>query len=265
LNGLNEFLVSAIRSKIGITAYLSREAPLDDVQKLRDEISAISGVKSVEYTSQEEAFKKFIEKHKNNSVIMKTLDIVGEDSLPASLTIRAATASEYESVANFLKRDSLKGLIDEFNYSEEEVIIERLFSITSNVKNAVLIFGLCLIFVVFLITFNTIKIAIYNAKEEISVMKLVGASNFFVRGPFIVQGILCGVAAAFFSLIFFFTLSYFLTPKFLALTSDVSSGGFNLLEYFKNNFLIIAAIQFITGIGLGVISSALAVRKYLIV
>ena len=114
-----------------------------------------------------------------------------------------------------------------------------------------------MIIISIIITFNTIRLAIYISRDEISVMKLVGASNTYIRGPFVVEGMMYGLVAAIITLIIFYPFTYKLAP----FTEQVFS--INLLSYYLSNFGQIFLVITTFGISLGVVASYLAVRKYL--
>jgi len=108
------------------------------------------------------------------------------------------------------------------------------------------------------ITFNTIRLVIYTAREEISVMRLVGASYSYVRGPFVVGGIFYGVVATIFTLVIFYPLVLWLGP-----TTESFFGSINVFDYYISNFGQLFLVLLLSGVVLGGVSSFLAVRKYL--
>jgi cell division transport system permease protein len=120
------------------------------------------------------------------------------------------------------------------------------------------VLSLVLALIAFLVAFNQVKLAIFNSREEIAVQRLVGASNWFIRGPFLVQGIISGFLAVLIALLIFFPLLFFLGPKM-----EILFPGLNLFSLFTANFFLILLLQILTGIGLGIISSLIAMRKYL--
>ena len=172
---------------------------------------------------------------------------------------------EYKALKERLAIRMFEGLFrfypqlkDKIDYYERKPMIEKAFSITSGINKTGTILTIILSIVALLIAFNVIKIAIYNSEKEISVMRLVGASNWFIRGPFLIQGAIIGFIAAFIVLLLTFIFCYSVNSSIKILTPDI--GVFKL---FANNFWTLFLLQFLTGIGLGVISSFFAVKKYL--
>ena len=189
---------------------------------------------------------------------MESLEEVAVNPFPASLNINAWEPNYYISIASFLESSSFSELISKIDYGQKAATIERVFSITSTVSRTGIILGLILVLVVVIIIFNTAKLAIYKSEEEIEIMRLVGASNWFIRGPFLAQGAVCGVFATLIAFLLFIGTLYFISPKLMVLAP-----GLDIFTFFVNNLFIILGIQFLAGVGLGIISSWLAVRKYL--
>ncbi len=254
---ITQFLISSLQEKVDISVYFKEATQEEDILRFREEINKIPEVKNVEYVSREAALERFTQRYKDNQVIMESLAEVGNPLL-ASLNIKAWQASQYMTVTNFLETSSYKNLIDKVDYYQRKSVIERIFSITSAINKTGIGFSLILAIVAILVAFNTIRLAIYNSKEEISVMRLVGASNWFIRGPFLVQGAISGFAAAIITLLIFTGALFFLSPKL-----EILFPGLNIFNSFTGNLGMLFLIQIFTGVGLGVVSSIIAIRKYL--
>jgi len=254
---ITQFLISGLEEKVDISVYFKEATPEEDILRFGEEINKIPEVKNVEYVSREAALESFTQRYKDNQVIMESLAEV-ENPLLASLNIKAREASQYMTVANFLETSSYKNLIDKVDYYQRKPVIERIFSITSAINKTGIGLSLILAIVAILVAFNTIRLAIYNSKEEISFMRLVGASDWFIRGPFLVQGAISGFAAAIITLLIFTGALFFLGPKL-----EILFLGLNIFNSFTGNLGILFLIQIFTGVGLGVVSSIIAIRKYL--
>ncbi len=257
--GVSQFLISQVQEKIDISAYFKEDTSEEDVLDVKTELSKFSSeVEDIQYISKEEALEKFIEKHKDNPDFMKALEEVGGNPFLASLNIKTKLPSQYEKLSNFLETGQFRSLIEKVDYYQKRPTIEKVFAVTSAVNNFGIGLSIVLVLVAVLVVFNTTKLAIYNSKEEISTMRLVGASNWFIRGPFITQGAICGFFACLICLLIFSSVTFFLGPKLAVLLP-----GFNLFNYFIANFWAILLIQVIFGMGLGIISSFIVVKKYL--
>ncbi len=262
----NLFLVSVVadnilkdlEAKVDISVYFKLVTSESEILKIKGELEGLSDVKNVEYVSRELALAKFEEGHKNNPLIIKSLEELGENPLEASLNIKAKLIDNYEAIASFLESPRFAALVDTVNYRQNQQVIEKLSSILSTIRKSGLVAILVLGLVAVLVTFNTIRLTIYSMREEIGVMRLVGASNWYIRGPFIVEGVLHGLLASVVTMIIFYPLVLFVSPKISAFLS-----GIDIAAYFKQNFWQIFLLQTLVGIFLGVISSLIAMRRYL--
>jgi len=258
LNPASKILVSDIKEKVDISVYFNEDTSSEDISLVKTAVSKIPEVEEVEYISKEQTLDNFIEKHKDDPVLMESLIEVGVNPFLSSLNIKAWQASQYEQVTKFLETGPFGNLINKVDYHQRKPVIEKIFSIISNINKAGILFASVLGFIAILVAFNAIRIAINNSKEGIKIMRLVGASNWFIRGPFLVQGIIIGSLAALIALLTTFGLCLLITPKISLIAPEIS-----VFSLFVNNLGGLILIQLATGIGLGVFSSMIAVRKYL--
>ncbi len=258
-----EASLKQIKDKVDINVYFVTRAGEEDILALKSRLEQLPEVVSVKYTSRDQALERFKIRHENDQLTLQALDELGENPLGASLNIKAKETSQYEGVANFLQDESEVivengPIIDNINYLQNRVAIEKLGTIISSAETFGFIITLILIVASVVITFNTVRLVIYTSKEEISVMQLVGASNTYIRGPFVFEGVMYGFVAAVITLLLFYPFTLWLAP-----VTEGFFGGINLFRYYVNNFGEIFLIIISTGIVLGAVSSFLAVRKYL--
>ncbi|MFZ2072518.1 MAG: permease-like cell division protein FtsX [Minisyncoccia bacterium] len=251
-----------IKQKVDVTIYFNTGASEDKILALKSSIERLPEVAQVSYTSSEEALKVFRERHSNDYPTIQALDEISDNPLGGYLNVKAKEISQYETVANFLKSDNAltlgsASIIDKVNYNQNKLVIDRLGTIISGAQKLGFIITLILIILSIIITFNTIRLAIFISKEEIGVMRLVGASKTQVRGPFIIEGVIYGTISTIVTMILFLPLSIWLGNNMTGFL------GINLYEYYTTNFIQILAIVLLSGIMLGMISSFLAIRKYL--
>lgn len=251
-----------LQEKVDINVYFVPGAPQVEIDAIRSAVSALPDVANVTYTSREEALAIYRERNQNDEIAMQALAELDDNPLGANLAIQANQTSQYENIARFLqeKRDMASPqtpVIDEVNYNRNKEAIDTLTKIIETVEQTSLIVMLILILAAIMITFNTIRLAIYTAREEISIMRLVGASNMFIRGPFMLQGAMYGIVAGVVSLLIFYPAMVWLGPHTEAFFE------FNLFTYFVTNFAYIFGVLLGSGIVLGLISSILAVARYL--
>jgi cell division transport system permease protein len=263
MGAILNYSLKEIKDKVDIDVYFTSYAREADILSLKKSIETIGEVASVTYVSKEEALANFKERHKDDSLTLEALTELGENPLTASLSIKAKEPSQYEGIARFLSNeDSVSGnsnsIIEKVNYYQNKVVIDKLTKITLAANTVGFWIAIIFLIISVIITFNTIRLAIFISKEEISVMRLVGASPRYVRGPFVVSGIMYGLVSAFLVLVVYFGLTYWLgglSKNFFI--------GLDLFDFYLKNFGQIFLIIFGSGIALGAVASYLAVHKYL--
>ena len=258
--GMVSHLTEEIQDKIDITAYFQEDTIEQDILAVKDEILKMSpNIKSIEYISKEQAMADFAERHQDSLVLQKALEEVGENPfLPSLSIVTNGEPSQYEEISNALETSAFGKLIYKVDFSQKKDTIEKIYSLTSNINRFGLILGIVLVIISMLVVFNTIKIATENSKDETSTMKIVGASDWFIRGPFIIEGVIYGVVAFLICILLSVLFAYFLSSKISIVLS-----GFSMFDYFLTNLWIFALIQLAFGIGVGVTSSLIVVKRHL--
>jgi len=254
----SNFLITSLEEKVDMAIYFNQEPSSEEILAIQEELAGLTEVKKLEYISKDEALEKFIERHQGEEVIMESLEEVGGNPLLASINVKAWEASQYAAISSFLDTSSFKELINKVDYSQKKPAIDKLFSLTTNINTIGVVFSLILAVVAVLVAFNTVRIAIDNSREEIETMRLVGAANWFIRGPFLVQGIIAGILAVLLTFAAFSAAVLLLGSKV-----EIIIPGLGLSAYFFSNFLVILLLQIAVGVGLGMLASWLAVRRYL--
>ncbi len=262
VNQLLQVSLTQIREKVDINVYVVTTATEESVFALKGSLEALPDVEQVTYTSREEALAAFRERHKSDELTIQALEELGENPLGASLAIRARETSQYENIAAFLEEQRAlenpeSPLIDRVNFNQNKSAIDKLTGIINAAERSGFITMIILIASSVLISFNTIRLAIYTTREEISIMRLVGASNMFIRGPFILQGIMYGLVAGVLALLIIYPAALYLGP------ATESFFGLNIFNYFVSNFGRLFAIVIGSGMALGIISSFLAIARHL--
>lgn len=252
-----------IRDKVDVNVYFVTGAPEGDVLSLRESLEALPEVERVTYVSKEEALEDFRARHANDSTTLDALEELDENPLGAVLNIKANNPSQYEGIANFLEEgnfvtDEGAPIIDKVNFFQNKAAIDALSRLISSAEKLGLIFSIVLVVVSIIITFNTIRLVIYVSREEISVMQLVGASKQYIRGPFVVSGLIYGLVAGVITMSLLYPATYW-----LGRTTNNFFAGINLFDYYASNFGQIFLIVVGSGLAIGAVSSYLAVRKYL--
>lgn len=257
-NVLTSNALLMLRDKIDISVYFQTSAPEDDILKLKRSLESLAEVKNVQYVSKADALANFQERHKDDATISQALNVLGENPLSASLNIKAGDPKDYPVIAAYLNADNLKEIVDQVTYNQNQVVINRLASMVDTAQKTGIALTFILAVIAVLVTLNTIILTIYSSRDEIGVMRLVGAGNKFIRGPYIVQGILYGVLAALISIVVLAPLIYLAAPYVRILMPEI-----NIQSYFYNNLLSLLGYQLLFGTTLGTLSSVIAVSRYL--
>jgi cell division transport system permease protein len=266
-------LLADVKEKVDINVYFALNAPEADMKAFQKEIDSLATVSETTYMSRDTVLANFKDKWKDNSLIMQGLDEIGSNPFPAMLNIRAKDPAKYGSIAQYIldknPEDSTgTPIIEKVNYEENRLIIDRLTRMIPIIEKSGLVLALILVIVAAIVIFNTIRLITFTARDEISVMKLVGASNIYVRGPLVVSGIMYGVFSAVLTLIIMAVFAYWSDAMLLRIAGVQVAADLDMLvnvlsKYFIQNFAQIFVIIMGAGIVLGGVSSYIAARRYL--
>ena len=262
-----ELLLNDIKDKVSISVYYKSDVSEEEVMKAKDEFNNYAEVASVEYISKEQALEDFKNENSGNDILIKSLEEIASNPFEPTLNIKAYNPQDYDLIARMVQESSTRDLINTVNYEKYSTVIDSFGLEIDSSRRTGLALGIALVIVAVLITFNTIRITMYAHSREIEIMKLVGASNNYIRLPFIWEGVLYGLISVVLAL-----PASFGYLKFVAATE--SSGvalPFSRSLYiekfldtiFFSNLLYIIPIELGAGILLGVISSFIAIGRYL--
>lgn len=254
--------IHAVESRVDVTIYISDGASPDAIEEMKKNLETMSEIKSVEYISKDEALVKFRERHSANDVTLQALEEIGTNPLPASFVIHAKDTAQYENILTSLEENSTfleqnKSFITKVNFSRNKTIIDRILLLRDGIKKFGYTLTLIFILIVIMVTFNTVRLSIYSMKDEIEVMRLVGARGGYIRGPFIVAQIVYSLIASLITLVLFLGVTYILRDSLTVFF------GVDLFQYYLKNILEIAALVIFSGLILGIVSSFASVSRYL--
>lgn len=249
-----------IKAKVDISVSFQPDATEEEVLIFKKELVALPAVRQVVYRSREEEFADFKQRNQDNALIMQSLQEVG-NPLGARLNIEATDPSHYESIAAFLKSDSAlspggRSIIYQVNFKKASV--DALSAIINTTQRVSFALALLFIFIALIVTFNTVSLTIYISREEISVMRLVGADNRYIRGPFIIEGMIAGLFATLLALLLLYPATIWVRNA----TAGVA-GSLDLAVYYLDHFTSIALTLLLSGLFVSILASVLAIRKHL--
>jgi cell division transport system permease protein len=255
--------IADITSHIDVSVYLKDNLTDQQRQTLTNQVKDLDNVKSVTYISKNEALKRYRELNINNPTLLAAISET-DNPLPASLDIKPKDPNQLQSIKDFLDKPAiLAQQSDPTSYSgDRKAAIDKITSATHFFQQAGIVGIVVFIIISMLIIFNTMRMAIFNRRDELIIMRLLGASTAYIRGPFIVETMLYGAVAAGFSLVICWSL-------FRVASSTLQASSFGLLDigyssrYFSDHLWSILTIQILVGILIGAASSAIATRRYL--
>ncbi len=260
LNIVANAAVDSVKEKVDISVFFDPKAQETQVLATRDEIAELNEVKEITYISSEQALLDFQEKHKDDPTISESLEELEENPLGATLVIRAQRLEDYATILTFIEGTTYSSLILDKDFEDTEVVIEKLSRITERIQSIGLTVSIIFIAIAALVIFNTIRITIYTHRDEIGIMKLVGASNWFVRAPFIIESILYALLGTAITLALFYPFISFTAPY---INTFFEGYDFSLYSYFSQHFWETMTLQLIIALLLSVISSMVAITRYL--
>ncbi|WP_172136997.1 permease-like cell division protein FtsX [Adlercreutzia sp. ZJ473] len=254
-------LLSSVEDEVSITAYVADDASQADIDKVMGDIRNMEGVASVSFTTKDQALENFRNSMTSNPEIIDQLD--GVNPLPASIDVELAEAQLVEGVANQIMADETyvsicedpADVADSVKYGSTTT--KRLLTLTNYVRYVGAALIVLLIFIALVFINNTIRLAILARRKEIAIMRLVGASNGFIRGPFLMEGALHAIIGSLLAVGALQLLRMFAIPQ---LQSALMFLNFNI-EGTMYLFIYVALV--VAGLVIGLFGSALAMRRYL--
>lgn len=255
--------LDGIKDKVDINVYFVKGADEQQILDIKKSLERQPQVASVTYTSSDQSLQQFRDRHQNDQLTLQALDELNANPLGASFNVKAIDPSQYQAIDNYLQGVATtdqngKQLIDRINYAQNKQAIDALSRIINTSNRLGIIVIVFFVIVSILITFNTIRLAIYIFRDEISVMRLVGASEMYIRGPFVTVGLMYGLVSGLITLILLYPFVYWVGP----ITQNLGT-GLNLFDYYLSHVGILFLVIIGAGLFLGAVSSYLAIRRYL--
>ncbi|MSU76267.1 ABC transporter permease [Patescibacteria group bacterium] len=256
---LGSSVIKNIQQKIDVEVFFKDDAKVADIITIKDQLAQNSNAASVRYISKKEALEIYKGQNDRNQ---KLLNQISEEAnpLPASVQVKAKNPDKLDAFNQTLESDFAKPMIESRSDKENRDIIQRLQRIVSFIRSLGIFISLVVLTFAILVVFNTIRITIFSRREEIEIMRLVGASNWYIRGPFVVEGVFYGVIATAIAMLIVYLVVLAFGPALSGYLRDINE---DVPSYFRANLGIILVVQLITGIGVGVISSMIAIRRHL--
>ncbi len=257
--------IAQIADKINISIYLNDNVTDQQREQLTDELKQLSEVRGVSYVSKDQALAVYRAENAGNKDLLTAINETG-NPLPASIQVDPVDPAKIGQIQNVLNEQSTVALEDPqagTSYSgDRRAAIDKIGHATDILKRAGVITVVIFAFISMLIIFNTIQMAIFNRRDELTIMRLLGASTWYIRGPFVVESIIYGILSATISIVIIDVL-------FIVSASTLQASSLGLLDigyansYFHSNFFMLLTMQLGVGIVIGAVSSIIATRRYL--
>jgi cell division transport system permease protein len=259
VRALTTAATGAVKDQIDVTIYFNKGATDEQIEEVQEFIQSFPEVETLTYANRDETLAQFRAEHENNPDILSSLDALDENPLGATLIIKTRAPEDYQKIITSIQVPEYEHVVDAKTFGDTEQAIERIGMITTQIERFSLgltgFFGL----VAFLIILNTIRVAIYTQRVEISIKRLVGATSWFIRGPYIVTSIFFSMFSVAIAYAGMMLVSRFLDP----FISVILGAPLFLTSYFLDNILMLAGMQFVVVLALTLLSSYLAMRRHL--
>jgi cell division transport system permease protein len=258
VRAVSDNAVNAVKEKIDISLYLKSNSAEREILSLQERINGLPEVKSVEYTSKQEALDSFRMRYSDNQEILQALRELGTNPLSPSLSIIPTDLDNAANLINILRQiDS--SIIESRDFTDNSVIVTKIQNITERINEVGLIIIIIFVLTSLLVVYNSIRVAVYTHKREIEIMRLVGASNFFIYMPFLFSAFIYALISTMIMIAIFYPFLTLFQPYL-----EVFLAGYNvnLLNYFVYNFWPIFGAQFGVIFFITLVASFYAVRKY---
>ncbi len=255
---VSDSAVDAVKDKVDVSLYLNPSANEKEIQDLATKIDNLSEVKSVKYVSKNEALNFFREKNQNNPEVMQALRELGTNPLTPTLAIKPKETESLDSLSHEINKIN-SDIIQSQNFTDHEAILNKINDVTNKVSNAGIVVSVIFILITLLVVYNSIRVAIYTHEREISIMRLIGASNSFIYTPFLFSSLFYTLIGLVVVISIFYPFLTLLQPY---LDTFFTNYNINMINYFNSHFFIIFGLQFACIALINIIASFIAVKKY---
>lgn len=262
INQISSQALVSLQDQIDISLYIRDNVTDETLNAFEQHIQNTANVRTVEVINKEGALKIFEERFKDSPGLIDSIRFLDQNPLPVTITIQAEESRFYEQITQDIQ--SFEGYGDivensDFERQTSRDTIDRLNAIISTSRNIGLTVIIILAVIAVLITYNTIRLTMYSYRSEIEVMRLVGASDMQIKGPFLVEGILFGIFGTIISFVILFIVVLSISDPINQFIPESES----LFDYLVDNIVFIVALKLAIGVALGVGSGLIAINRYL--
>lgn len=260
VNVLTNQALTVLKDKVNVDVFFTPGLDEQTVLSFQTELEAYPEVQNVIYISQQQALESFLQEHADDPTIKASVDSLSENPFPPSLVIKARELSDYDVITTKIEQSEMNQHIQRKDFSDSRSVIGVINSIIQKVSQVGIIISLVFILISIVMIFNTIRIAIYSHRDELNIMKLVGATNWFIRGPFLIESIMYGVVSAAIATLLVISMTALAVPyagDFFVLSSEA------VYQALWNWLPAILLLEVLGACGLSLVSTGIALRRYL--
>jgi len=252
-------VIDSVENRINVSMYFDFTVKEEKILEIKKELEerSIKQIQSVTYISREQALSDFMEREGDSKEIQEALDMIGENPLPASLIIVAYNSTDYGDIDQYLHQEYDEYIMNT-NLEKNKEVFDELQNFIIFIRNGGVVLGVIFAIIAILVTLNTVRMSLYAHRREFEVMRLVGASNLYVKIPTLIEGMLYGFASAVIASIFLVITIFAINPFAKQIIENI-----NIVDFYSKSMIQVILVIILFGIMLGFISSFLAIQRYL--
>ena len=259
VRAITEQAVTSVKEHIDVSIHFKKEASADQVQEVRSYVESFPEVTETQFLTKEQVLDQFKEMHESDAAILTSLDELDENPLGATLVVKTREPSDYEKIITAISVPEYETVVEAKTFNDIQSSIEKIDMITHRVEQSVIFLSVLFMVIAFFVTFNTIRVAIYTQRLEIGIKKLVGATNWFIRGPYVIESAIFTLCSILITAVLVYNGLTILDPYL-----EVVFGQEAFLQlYFSTHATQLISLQFLGVFLLTVCTSGIAIRKYL--
>ncbi len=260
MNVVTERAIGFVEDRIEVSVYFHETASEETITGAVEYMRGLAQVRDVETISAEEAYEQFVERHALDEEILASLEEIDSNPFGPTLIVKANSAEDFELILDSLENPQFADEIREKDFSNYQEIVTRIQETTDKIRAFGVVLSVIFMLIAILIVFNTVRIGIFIHREEIGIMRLVGASNWFIKAPFLLEMILLSMLAVGGTIAIMYPVLTMIEPRF---NVYFGSEGVGLVEYFATNGVMVYGLEFLVLVVVTLVSTSLAMRRYL--
>ena len=260
LNLVTDKAIDYVEQRIEVSVYFQADTTQEKVNNTADFLRGLPQVRDIETITADEALARFQVKHADDQAVLSSLEEIKDNPFGSTLVVKAYSANDFPFILKALDNPQFRDSIRDKDYSSYEEIINQIRDTTDRIRLFGLGLSIIFLLIAMMIIFNTVRMGIFIHREEIGIMKLVGASNWFIRSPFLLEVVFYGLLATLFIMALMYPLMAFIEEK---MNGYFGGQATHLLQYFEMNAWWIFGGQFLFLVVISVLATGFAMRRYL--